>query len=791
MPTLNIEGRKVRVDDSFLSLSPEDQQATVEEIAAQLGIGSQSDEASGYAAQAWGGLDTMLEKFATTAKGAGWQSGSEFLSGLTDKPEGYVSAGEKFINSGGEGFNWQDLPGAAVEQSPQTIGSMGARGAGAGIGAGIGSMFGPGGAAVGAVGGALAGPALFEFAQQIGPLAYERARNNGYEEPTIDDWKEAAKGSAFSGLLNAIGIFGVGKLNSLVGIGKNVLKEGATEAAQSVVEQGTETIGTKKGAYIDLKQAVGEGIIGGTSAGGVDSVRNAKPMVDQQVDSYLVDRAMRKDPYARERAEITDYVNQLDERPTQGDAPINTREVNSYKRDLINQTEEQIKKIGLAPEDKQALIKGLKEADGLSDERLNEIAGRSESPSEIKAIARRVQLVRSMTAQIPAPGGVRGALATTARLGGGAAGAAIGQALGTGAVEGAYIGQNLGRSLAQKISNAKTQGANIDSLIGTKQARRARLLLERYGPSRATEAMNTLTEKAAAKQAQQEQKQQAETAMAKTMAQFKAWNAMRNKSLDAERKATDQQEKAKLKAERLKQQKANREARLEILGMNRVKAEAQAQQALAKLEAQKSLNALTVEAAQVQNDMRMAKGDFEKKNLEGRLEKLSLDIQMRQEALKKLQIATRNKEKAAKLAPEQAGKAIKTAKTMGIDVNKLPQLDQFGDPIRDPKLYGDQTERIKGLEENALAEAEAFPDREIGNQFIKAIRLFQSYRGRANQQKRMAVLENLMDELPAGNVEAQRFVNKWIVPLAYAFEAKTGAPQSSARAATVEEDIPF
>lgn len=41
MPTLNIEGKRVKVDDSFLTLSPEEQQRTVEEIAQQIGVGSQ------------------------------------------------------------------------------------------------------------------------------------------------------------------------------------------------------------------------------------------------------------------------------------------------------------------------------------------------------------------------------------------------------------------------------------------------------------------------------------------------------------------------------------------------------------------------------------------------------------------------------------------------------------------------------------------------------------------------------------------------------------------------------
>ncbi|WP_313195851.1 hypothetical protein [Shinella zoogloeoides] len=38
MPTLNINGKRVQVDESFLKLSPEQQNATVEEIASQLGI---------------------------------------------------------------------------------------------------------------------------------------------------------------------------------------------------------------------------------------------------------------------------------------------------------------------------------------------------------------------------------------------------------------------------------------------------------------------------------------------------------------------------------------------------------------------------------------------------------------------------------------------------------------------------------------------------------------------------------------------------------------------------------
>lgn len=45
MPTLNINGRRVRVDDSFLSLTPEQQNATVDEITSQLGEAPQAESA--------------------------------------------------------------------------------------------------------------------------------------------------------------------------------------------------------------------------------------------------------------------------------------------------------------------------------------------------------------------------------------------------------------------------------------------------------------------------------------------------------------------------------------------------------------------------------------------------------------------------------------------------------------------------------------------------------------------------------------------------------------------------
>lgn len=44
MPTLNIQGRRVKVDDSFLQLSPEEQNRTVDEIASQIGVSTEPDQ---------------------------------------------------------------------------------------------------------------------------------------------------------------------------------------------------------------------------------------------------------------------------------------------------------------------------------------------------------------------------------------------------------------------------------------------------------------------------------------------------------------------------------------------------------------------------------------------------------------------------------------------------------------------------------------------------------------------------------------------------------------------------
>lgn len=208
------------------------------------------------------GIDAPLENIATTAKAVGFDDTASTLSNLTDAPTNYESAANRFINpQQGDaqlfGYGIGFLPRAFVEQMGQYTGSLITRGAGAGLGT---AVAGP----AGGVAGALAGPALFEFVQQLGPIALERAKNNGREEPSWDDWTAAAGSAGLSGALNAIGVKGGGLLNSM-------LKEGVTEGVQSAVTQTGESLGTEAGLDVSAKEAIGEGIIGGTSAGSVQA----------------------------------------------------------------------------------------------------------------------------------------------------------------------------------------------------------------------------------------------------------------------------------------------------------------------------------------------------------------------------------------------------------------------------------------------------------------------------------------------------------------------------------------
>jgi len=201
------------------------------------------------------GLDQPTENVATTLRALGFDTQADTLSGLIDAPKDYDSKAAQFVGEEGM-YDFSALPLAVVEQAGQLGGSLLSRGIGAGAGFAVGNV-------PGAVIGGLLGPGLFEAVQIAGPVALERARNNGRTEPDTSDWAAALGTATFSGVLNAIGAKNIGRLNTtLVGSG---VREGSTEFLQGLTEQFGSTAGTDKGLELDLRQAGGEGLIGGAT----------------------------------------------------------------------------------------------------------------------------------------------------------------------------------------------------------------------------------------------------------------------------------------------------------------------------------------------------------------------------------------------------------------------------------------------------------------------------------------------------------------------------------------------
>lgn len=96
MPTLNIEGRKIKVDDSFLQMSPEEQSRTVDEIANQLGVTAQAPAASAKTGRVEGPKDEGSAGRSVDSFGRGAADIMSF--GLADEISGLGNAVVKSLN---------------------------------------------------------------------------------------------------------------------------------------------------------------------------------------------------------------------------------------------------------------------------------------------------------------------------------------------------------------------------------------------------------------------------------------------------------------------------------------------------------------------------------------------------------------------------------------------------------------------------------------------------------------------------------------------------------------------
>jgi hypothetical protein len=245
-----------------------------------------------------------LEAMGETAQVAGFPAVATALKGAIQEPEGYVSAGQRFMEpQEGEfqiaGFAPQYAPRAVAEQTGQILMSIGSRIAGAVTLGGLGGLIGGGGgAAAGAAAGAFAGPALIEAAQVVGPVALERAKNNGYTEPTDKDMAYAIATAAGSGLLNAFGAKYLPGGEKAVGsfakrLAASFIGEGIPEGLQSFTQQVGETIETEKGIQVNPKQAVGEALIGGGAGAAATTI--AAPFTPEQIEEAKITESANKE----------------------------------------------------------------------------------------------------------------------------------------------------------------------------------------------------------------------------------------------------------------------------------------------------------------------------------------------------------------------------------------------------------------------------------------------------------------------------------------------------------------
>lgn len=253
---------------------------------------SVGQEVSQLGAALKSGIAQPLQAMGVTAETLGFPEAGAALKGAVEQPEGYVPAAQRFMEpQAGEaqlgGFAFQYLPRAIVEQVGQLGGSIASRAAGGVIGGLVGSVVPGKGTAVGAGIGMFTGPALFEAAQIVGPVAQERAKNNNREIPNSEDLAYAWTTAGTSGALNALGAKYLPGGEKAVGaltkrIAASFLGEAATEGAQALTQQVGETVLTEKGLEIKPKSVLGEALIGGVSAGGATIVMS--PLQKEQVD---------------------------------------------------------------------------------------------------------------------------------------------------------------------------------------------------------------------------------------------------------------------------------------------------------------------------------------------------------------------------------------------------------------------------------------------------------------------------------------------------------------------------
>lgn len=275
---LNIDGHGiVDVDSSFLKLSPEQQQATVEEIAQSFrrsdGPPKAPPDTSFRSALAHGAADVL----APVAQTLGTPGSPVYAPGIAKTlhdtasaiaPSNYQPADPTGAFKRGDYLDaLSRVPRALTEQA----GNVGAyMGLDAAVGGAVGAASGPAGAITGPASGIAAQFGLGAL-QTLGPIAVQRARNQGRDAPNDDDWAYAKAAAGAQGIVMAT----VGRLAKglgaepaetlLQGAGRTAAAAGLNTGAMTtgnLIGQAAATAGTPGGIRLDPTQALGDALVG-------------------------------------------------------------------------------------------------------------------------------------------------------------------------------------------------------------------------------------------------------------------------------------------------------------------------------------------------------------------------------------------------------------------------------------------------------------------------------------------------------------------------------------------------
>jgi hypothetical protein len=354
MPTLNIGGRKVKVDDSFLSLTPEQQNATVEEIAASFGsapaapeqvdaspMPSTMDGMAGTPVQAGPGLGAEIGKVGSKLDDWARLAANGATFGMADKFAGSMDAltGRAPSYDAGVKANRADTQ-AVRDRLPEAPVVEAAGGVGGGIG-----LMKQGLTLAGRFGPSLLGR-VFGYGLEGGAYGAAHGAGNTYSDKASDYINNAKDGGMTGALIGAglpvlgtaakgayrLGSAFLGPQVEGVGRGASAMLRGAAQADEaglrSLAGMGPEAMLVDAGPAM---RGLGQGAGTGTQEGASRLVNNLKVRDDNTVSritSALDDTIGRAPTPSRIEAGLSGdraFMGQEYQPLLQGAGPVNTR----------------------------------------------------------------------------------------------------------------------------------------------------------------------------------------------------------------------------------------------------------------------------------------------------------------------------------------------------------------------------------------------------------------------------------------------------------------------------------